>query len=347
MKILVTGGAGYLGAVLLPKLLARHHQIRVIDAGYFGIGHLRGLQPSIELIREDIRRVVSDEKFRNQLLEGCECVIQLAALSNDPSADLNPQLAVEINTDATVALAKSARERKLKFLFSSSCSIYGGTSDEIDENGSQDPLTTYAISKAKAEEELLALCTDNWSPVILRNGTLFGYSAKMRFDLVVNIFSLYSVLHNQIKVFGEGLQWRPFLHVGDCARAFVFFAEKKNYRHICYNVAHENMRVVDVVRIFQQVNPSLQVEHIHTLNEDHRDYRVTTNRLRQEGFSTRIGVDIGSEEITEAIVAGLIPDPESIYYQNAKWLRELSLKMGKSLPWPKSYPFGAAHETDK
>jgi nucleoside-diphosphate-sugar epimerase len=164
----------------------------------------------------------------------------------------------------------------------------------------------------------------DWSPVILRNGTLFGYSPRMRFDLVVNIFSLYSALHGEIKIFGPGLQWRPYLHVRDCARAFAFFVEKERCRHTCYNVAHENRRVADLAEVFRGINPRLRVTHLQPADADRRDYRVDTGRLREEGFVTRVGLEEGAEEMVEAIVSGRIRDPESIYYRNAKWLKELT-----------------------
>ena len=324
MNILVTGGAGYLGTVLIPKLLARGHRVRVIDLGYFGLGHLRSLRPPIELIREDIRRVGSDARFLQNLLDGCDCVIHLAAISNDPSAELNPELTEEVNFRTTQILAEAARARGIKFLFSSSCSVYGEAEGEMDEEGIVDPLTTYAASKIKAERVLEELTDATWSPVILRNGTLFGYCPRMRFDLVVNIFSLYSTLYNEIKIFGDGQHWRPFLHISDCARAFVYFAEKPEHNYRCYNIAHENRRVIDLAVIFRRINPRLRVVHLELQDLDRRDYRVSVQRVREEGFETRIDVEMGAEEMVDAIVSGLIPDPESIYYRNAKWLNELT-----------------------
>jgi nucleoside-diphosphate-sugar epimerase len=324
LQILVTGGAGYLGSVLVPKLLARGHKIRVLDLGYFGLGHLRGFRPAVELIRDDLRSVVSAPAALRECLAGCDCVIHLAAISNDPSAELNPELTEEVNFRATETLAEASRQAGVRFVFSSSCSVYGGAPEEVDEDAPVAPLTRYAVSKVQAEEALRDLARPGWSPVILRNGTLFGYSPRMRFDLVVNIFSLYSALHSEIKVFGDGAQWRPFLHVADCARAFVHFAERPEAEHLCYNVAHENLRVADVAQVFKRVNPALLVTHVGGMDDDRRDYRVSTRRMRAEGFETRIGVEMGAEEIVEAIVSGAIPDPESIFYRNAKWLRELA-----------------------
>ncbi len=324
MNILVTGGAGYLGSVLIPKLLARGHRVRVLDLGYFGLGHLRALKPSVDLIREDLRTLVSKPAELRALLNDCDCVIHLAAVSNDPSAELNPELTEEVNFRATEALADAARALGIKFIFSSSCSVYGAADGEVDEEGWVNPLTVYASSKIKAEESLTQMAHNGWSPIILRNGTLFGYSPRMRFDLVVNIFSLYSTLHNEIKIFGDGLHWRPFLHVGDCARAFVYFAELAERKHLSYNIAHENLRVVDIAERFQKINPGLKATHLATADDDQRNYRVSTKRMTDEGFAPRVSVEMGAEEMIEAIINGLIPDPESVFYRNAKWLKELS-----------------------
>ena len=324
MKVLVTGGAGYLGSVLIPKLLMRGHSVRVVDIGYFGLGHLRSLHPGVELVREDLRRVIAEDDFRRELLKGCESIIHLAAISNDPSAELHPDLTEQVNLHTTISLAETAKKMGIRFVFSSSCSVYGEADGLLAEDGPVNPLTVYAISKVKSEQALFAMATDSWRPVVLRNGTLFGYSPRMRFDLVVNIFALYSTVRNEIRIFGDGLQWRPFLSVQDCARAFVHFAEAPSVKHLCYNVAHENLRVVDVAAIFQRLNPGLKAIYVPTQDPDLRDYRVTAARLLEEGFRPRTDVEAGAEGIAEAIVCGLIPDPESIFYRNAKWLKELT-----------------------
>jgi len=324
MKILVTGGAGYLGSVLIPKLLVRGHKVRIVDVGYFGVAHLRSLRPGVELIREDIRRVCKDKGFCRQLIDGIDCVIQLAAVSNDPSAELCPELTEAVNVRAITVVAEACRARGIRLIFSSSCSVYGQSEKEADEKSSLKPLTVYAKSKVKAEKMLNGLATAKWSPVILRNGTLFGYSPRMRFDLVVNIMSLYCALYNEIKIFGKGNQWRPFLHVTDCARAIIHFAEKKNLRYRCYNISHENLQVSDLIEIFKRINPKLTVSHIKNVSNEERDYRVSTRRMLEEGFRTRVSVAYGAEEIVDAIISGLIQDPESIYYRNVKWLKELT-----------------------
>ncbi|MCS7082986.1 MAG: SDR family oxidoreductase [Bacteroidetes bacterium] len=324
MNILITGGAGYLGSVLIPKLLARGHKLRILDIGYFGVGHLRSLKPSVEIIREDIFRITYDSEFLNGLIKGVDCIVHLAAISNDPSAEISEDLTEKINFMSTVILAKAAYEKRIRFIFSSSCSVYGHAEDELDEEGPVNPMTVYASSKVKAETILKEMADSTWSPIILRNGTLFGYSPRMRFDLVVNIFSLYSTIYSTIKIFGDGLQWRPFLHVSDCARAFIHFIELPKPRYICYNIAHENLRIIDVAQVFKNINPSLHIEYLNLKDVDMRNYRVSTERMRVEGFKPRISIEQGAEEMIDAIISGLIPDPESIYYRNAKWLKELS-----------------------
>lgn len=330
MKILLTGGAGYLGTVLLPKLMMRQHQVRVVDDGYFGFGHLKHMLSEVELIRADLSLLSTQPELEAQLFDGIDVVIHLAAMSNDPSAELDPEMTRQINTDTTLYLANLAKRSRVKFIFSSSCSVYGGREQLVNELGETNPMTTYAISKLDAENGLLALANSEWKPVILRNGTLFGYSSRMRFDLVVNTFSLFSVLKNEIKVFGNGDQWRPLLHVSDCAKAFVYFTEKKHLNHMIYNISHENMTVRQVADVLQSINPSLKVSHIHELEADQRNYHVTNDRMRAEGFHTQLTVKQGAEEIHEAIISGAISDPESILYQNVKWLKQLNLTAPRS-----------------
>jgi nucleoside-diphosphate-sugar epimerase len=324
MNILVTGGAGYLGSVLVPKLLMRGHKVRVLDIGYFGVEHLRAMRPAVEIVRDDIRRVIGDKLLLETLLRDIDVVIHLAAISNDPSAELHPTLTEEVNFESTRDLAVACKERGIRFVFSSSCSVYGEADAEQTEEGKTNPLTVYARSKVDSDRFLMELADRNWRPAILRNGTLYGFSPRMRFDLVINIFSYTSTLYNELRVFGNGLQWRPFLHVADCARAFIHFAETPNHKHIMCNIAHENLRVVDLIDVFKQINPKCMERFIELENPDNRNYHVSTARMRDEGIQPRVPVLAGAEEIVEAIVTGRIADPEAIYYRNAKWLKELT-----------------------
>ena len=323
-NILVTGGAGYLGSVLIPKLLVRGHNVRVLDIGYFGLEHLRSLRPVVEIVRDDIRTLLADPTAVNFLLKGIDIVVHLAAISNDPSAELNPRLTGEVNFEATRDLALACKERGIRFVFSSSCSVYGEAGEEQDENGATNPLTAYARSKVESDAFLLSIADKNWRPAILRNGTLFGFSPRMRFDLVINIFSYCSALYNEVRVFGDGEQWRPFLHIADCARAFVYYIENPDHKHLICNIAHENFRVVDLIDIFQRINPRVKPVYVKPDNPDNRNYHVSTARMKEEGIQPRVSVTAGAEEIVEAIITGRIADPEAIYYRNAKWLKELT-----------------------
>jgi len=324
MNILVTGGAGYLGSVMVPKLLVRGHKVRVLDIGYFGVEHLRAMRPAVEIIRDDIRAVLADKAALDSLLKDIDVVVHLAAISNDPSAELNPRLTEEVNFEASRDLAMACKKRGIRFIFSSSCSVYGEAPGEANEDGQTNPLTVYAKSKVETDTYLLSIADKDWRPAILRNGTLFGFSPRMRFDLVINIFSYCSTLYNAVRVFGAAQQWRPFLHVADCARAFVHFVEHPNHKHLMCNIAHENFRVVDLIGIFQKINPKCQPVYVKLDNPDNRNYHVSVARMKEEGIQPTVSVTTGAEEIVEAIATGRIADPEAIYYRNAKWLKELT-----------------------
>src|SRR5262249_36231749 len=153
---------------------------------------------------DDVQRVLEDGNFCASILDGCEAIVHLAAISNDPSAEINPLLTHAVNCHATLALAREARRRGIRFIFSSSCSVYGHSPELLDEASDVRPLTAYATSKVAAEKGLWDLADGSWRPIVLRNGTLFGLSPRMRFDLVVNIFSLHGALRREIAVFGSG-----------------------------------------------------------------------------------------------------------------------------------------------
>ena len=330
MNVLVTGGAGYLGSVLIPKLLIRGHRVRALDIGYFGLEHLRAMRPAVEILRQDLRSALADPAALDQLLAGIDVVIHLAAISNDPSAELNPRLTEEVNFEATRDLALACKQRGIRAVFSSSCSVYGELEDEVDEDGQTKPLTTYAKSKVDSDNFIVGIADKSWRPAILRNGTLFGFSPRMRFDLVINIFSYCSTLYNEVRVFGDGLQWRPMLHVADCARALIHFAEHPDHKHLVYNIASENLRVVDLIPIFKAINPSCREVYVKLDNPDTRNYHVSTARMKAEGIVPRVDIRTGAEEIIEAIVTGRIADPEAVYYRNAKWLKELTELGGRN-----------------
>ncbi|MCM8791837.1 MAG: SDR family oxidoreductase [Candidatus Omnitrophica bacterium] len=323
MNILLTGGAGYLGSVLISELLTRKHKLRVIDIGYFGINHLKPFFSHIEFIREDIRKTYKDNQFREDIVKDCDCIIHLAALSDDRSCEFFPKLSEEINVKVTEVLAEIAKKKNIKFIFASSCSVYGRIEHIAIEESSLNPLSLYALSKVKAEEIINNLIISRWKAVILRCGTLFGYSPRMRFDLVINIFSLQNALYNRITIFGEGNEWRPFLHVRDAALAFLYFVEKEELKYNCYNLAYENLKIKDVAYVFKSINPSIEIIHNKDCSSDQRNYRVAVEKMKEEGFYPTIDVSTGAQEIIQAINTGLIRQPASIRYCNVKWLDRL------------------------
>ena len=326
MNFLVTGGAGYLGSRVVPKLLVRGHRVRVLDLGPLSLGQLPH-KSEIDVLTEDLREVVADERRLKEVFQDCDAVIHLAAVASDGAADRSPDLAQEVNVQATRALAERAKAERARFVFSSSCAVYGSVKGAADEDHPLNPLSIYAETKARAERVLNELSDNMWSAITLRNGTLFGYSPRMRFDLVVNVFALHSTLRNEIKVFGGGRHWRPFLSVDDCARAFVHFSELESPAHRCYNIAHQNLQVADLVGVFTEINPHLIVTTTES-ESDERDYNVDISRAEREGFSTRIDVRSGAEDLIQAIVAGLVPDPESSYSRVPKWSTEFQDRGG-------------------
>lgn len=317
MRFLVTGGGGYLGSILVPSLLSEGHDVRVLDSGLFGLEHLP--VDDIELVHGDLERVVAVGSDR--LVEGIDAVVHLAAVSNDPSGDLDPVATHRVNTVVTEKLATAARKVDARFVFASSASIYGDGDDLVDEDGHLHPLSHYAKSKAQAEVALIGLRDETWSPVILRMGTLFGLSPRMRFDLVVNIFGMLMATDRKLKVFGDGMQWRPYIHVQDAARAFLHFAqhEPSHDEPVTFNLSHANHRVVDLVDIATNADQGLEVQFVDSA-PDHRSYRVATDRARVAGFQTFNGVDHGLEEVRSAVAAGRVAEPTSPIYRNAAWL---------------------------
>jgi nucleoside-diphosphate-sugar epimerase len=255
-----------------------------------------------------------------ELVDGVDTILHLAAVSNDPSADLDPAKTRTVNTDATEQLALAARANGAGFVFASTASIYGDGDFLADEDSTLNPLSHYAKSKAAAEEALSHLADGRWRPVILRFGTLFGLSPRMRFDLVVNIFGMKMAQDRKLTVYGDGLQWRPYLHVGDAARALVHFALRQpDATANIFNVSHQNLRVVDLVDIALELDPGLEVDFAAS-SPDSRTYRVSTDRAASTGFTTVHDISEGIAEVRAAVSSGLVDQPASPIYRNAAWL---------------------------
>ncbi|MDP3732884.1 MAG: SDR family oxidoreductase, partial [Candidatus Omnitrophota bacterium] len=284
-KVLVTGGAGYLGSVLCGKLLDASYSVRCFDRLYFGIGPIQRLikNKRFELVKGNI---IDLEQFPG-LLENIDAVIHLAGIANDPAAELDPNLTRLVNYEASVKLASLAKSHKIgRFIFASSCSVYGRSfADTVDENSPINPVSVYAESKAMAEKEILALADNHFHPLVLRQATLYGFSPRMRFDLAINLMVLDAITKGKIFIWGGGDQWRPFLHVEDAAEAILscLTAPKEKVSGKIYNLGstRDNYKIIDLANLTKNAIRDTILDVIPD-NPDKRSYCVNCERITEE-----------------------------------------------------------------
>ena len=244
MRILVTGGAGYIGSLLVPKLLARGHQVRVLDRMFWGLPHY-AFEPGVELVNADVRRLPE------AVFDGIDAVDHLAGFSNDPTSEYSPEANWQMNAAATSTLVDLCRIAGVRrFVFGSSCSLYDGTEADglLDETAPIAPRGAYALAKRYSEETLLRAADAGLEPVILRQATAFGPSKRMRFDLVVNSFVKDALLKGKLTVHGGGQMWRPLVSVNDLAEAHIACLEApaELVAGETFNVVHGNYRIKDL-----------------------------------------------------------------------------------------------------
>ena len=282
-RILVTGGAGYIGSVLVPLLIAKGYEVKVIDKGYFGDNHLRAVAPKVQILRRDIRSVTNAD------LNGAEAIIHLAALSNDPMANFAPDLNYEINTEATMRLARLAKKIGVrKFIFASSCSIYHlGYKNHIlhRETDKVFPKEYYSHSKYLAEQAILPLAGENFSVTVLRKGTVGGYSPRMRFDLVVNTMVKTAITRGKLVIF-DGTQQRPIVDARDAATAYwkLLQASDKKVNGQIFNLSYKNYTILKLAtEIKRTVENFLSAEVPLEIKKRIRDrtYRVSGQKLNK------------------------------------------------------------------
>lgn len=273
-RILVTGHRGYIGSVMAPYLLSRGHDVVGVDVGYFNECTLVPQETEVPELRRDIRDLTSDD------LRGFDAVVHLAALSNDPIGNLNPEWTRQINGEGSVTLARLAREAGVgRFLFSSSCIMYGlSKADVATEESPLAPQTEYARSKVYSEERIRELASPDFSPVYLRNGTVYGLSPRMRFDTVFNDLIGSAITQGHIAVYSDGKPWRPVVHVDDVARAFeaVLEAPAELIHDQAFNTGAEslNRQVIDLARIASDAVPGSTLEVLARPGADQRTYRA-------------------------------------------------------------------------
>lgn len=274
MKVVVTGSQGYIGAALVPMLLSEGHKVTGLDSDLYRGCTYGGSLSDIPLIRMDVRDIGRKD------LEGFDAVLHLAALSNDPLSDLNPRLTYEINHQASVSLARLAKEAGVtRFIFSSSCSTYGSAGDDIlDETADFNPVTAYGRSKVLVEQDVSSLADENFSPTFLRNATAYGVSPRMRFDLVLNNLVAWAYTTGRVYLKSDGTPWRPIVHIEDISRAFlaVLQAPRDQVYNRAFNVGinGENYRIRELAEIVKDTVPGCRIEYATDAGPDKRCYRV-------------------------------------------------------------------------
>jgi nucleoside-diphosphate-sugar epimerase len=326
MKILLTGHKGYIGTVMSAILADAGHFVVGVDTNFFEDCFLGKVKENISEIRKDIRDINADD------LSECDVVIHLAALSNDPLGDLNPTLTYDINLNATIKLAKLARDAGVKrFLYSSSCSIYGaGKGDELlDEEAPLSPITPYAITKVKAEEALNKLADGDFSPVFMRNATAYGFSPRLRADIVLNNLVGWAYTTGKIRIMSDGSPWRPIVHIEDITQAFllVLTAEKHKIHNQAINIGANsgNYQVRDLANIVRSIMPNAEVEYAGEGGYDPRNYRVEFSKLNNllPDFSPNWDANLGAQQLLNAY---RLNDLKFDDFQGRKYIRLNQLK---------------------
>jgi nucleoside-diphosphate-sugar epimerase len=297
MLLLLTGCNGYVGPVMMQTLRAAGHEVVGVDTDFFSGCDFGGAATLDAAVRKDVRDLAVGD------LSGVEAVVHLAALSNDPIGELDPRLTDEINFRASVRLAELAKAAGVRrFVFASSCSMYGATGQElVDEQDPLQPLSAYAVSKVRTEERLRELADGTFSPVLMRNATLYGVSPRHRLDLVLNNLVAWACLTGTVRVLSDGTPWRPIVHVEDMCAAFaaVLAAPVGAVHNQAFNVGSnaQNYRVIDLARIVADVVPGSRVEVAAEAGPDARSYRVDFSKLRtavadfQPRWDARSGAD--------------------------------------------------------
>lgn len=301
-RVLITGYRGYVGSVMAPLFKEAGHQVVGIDVDFYEGCDLTPV-PAIDGTRGDIRDITADD------LRGFDAVVHLAALSNDPIGNLNASWTDEINRDGTRQLAEAARRAGVRrFLFASSCIMYGlSDGGMVDETSPLNPQTTYARSKVDAERDLQALAADDFSPVLLRNGTMYGVSPRMRFDTVLNSLTGWAVTTGKITIMGDGEPWRPVVNVRDVSRAFleVLSAPIEVIHAQAFNVGadHLNVQVRDLAMAVKLAVPEAEVEILAQADADQRTYRTSFAKFGRAfpGFRFERDVQAGAAELADAL----------------------------------------------
>jgi len=325
-KILVTGGAGYVGSNLVPKLLKAGYEVTVVDLYLYGDDVLAAVKgnPGLTEVKADIR----DAAMLERELTGMDAVIHLACISNDPSYELNPDLGKSINYDAFLSLVTIAKRKGVRrFLYASSSSVYGIKEGEVTEDLPLDPLTDYSKFKALCEEFLNAQADDTFIVTTIRPSTVCGYAPRLRLDLTVNILTNHALNNGKITVFG-GTQKRPNLHIEDMSEVYLFMLkqpEDKIQKKI-YNVGYQNYTVMQIAEMVRDTLGN-DVEIVVTPSNDLRSYHVNSDKIKNElGFVPKHTIQEAILDLRGAFDKGLVPESMTdIRYFNIKLMQAVNL----------------------
>ena len=327
-NVLVTGGGGYVGAVLIPKLLEHEYAVRVLDLFIYGEQVFDNVKenPNLELHKGDIR----DQSLLRKILPGCDAVIHLACISNDPSFELDPELGKSINYDAFAPLVDISKESGVKrFIYASSSSVYGIKEEKnVTEDLPLLPLTDYSKYKAMCEDVLLQKRSPGFVTLILRPSTVCGDSPRLRLDLTVNILTNHAVNNRKITVFG-GQQMRPNIHIQDMAQAYIKSLEwlDEDIDGKIFNVGFDNFTVSEIAeKVRKVVGEDIEIETTPT--DDNRSYHVSSAKIKKElGFVAAHSVEDAIRDLLSSFQAGKIPNSmtDKRYY-NIKMMQELNLR---------------------
>lgn len=330
MRICVAGGAGYVGSRLVPELLRLGHEVVVLDLYLYGEEIFNDLKPNPNLIeiKGDIRNLETVEKA----LKGCQAVIHLACISNDPSFELNPDLGKSINLDAFEPFVKAAKKEGVRrFIFASSSSVYGVKEEpDVTEEMSLEPLTDYSKFKAECEEILFRYKSPDFICTVLRPATVCGYAPRQRLDVVVNILTNLAYHTGVVKVMG-GNQMRPNIHVEDMVGAYlhVLKAPEEKVQGEIFNVGYHNHTVLQLGKMVQEiVGAKRPVDLVVETSNDNRSYHVSSEKIKKKlGFVPKHTIENAVEDLVKAFDAGKLPDAmNDIRYVNIKTMKAVELK---------------------
>jgi len=329
-KILVVGGAGYIGSVLVFELLERGYAVRVLDRLYYGDAGLREIRDRVDLVVGDMRAVDAS------VFDDVSCVINIGGLSNDPTAEYNPHANTEMNTVAAKRLADMAVAQGVRrYILASSCSVYdrgvGNESADIllDETSPVEPRAAYSMSKYEAEKLLLRMADDSFCPVILRKGTVYGFSPRMRYDLVVNTFVKSALTSGTIELHYGGEMWRPLVDVRDVARAYIACLEapEDKVRGEIFNVSFHNVRISELaLRVRAALGEIGYDADIRPNYAYHgvRSYRVSAAKIRRAlNFEPKVTIEESVKDLVKQILRYGYTDYDNPVYYNIRWMRLL------------------------